>query len=1213
MKLKKQYKTMIIIIVIIAFSFFLFKKNDIQISDIFNKNNKLATYTFSSTAVAECDQGMNIDFNSLTMSSPGVVYKDSNYIVIDATYTNLKTTEGPTGYSGYAFINKNGCAVKIEDVTSTSNDNSSLCTNLLEYTNSQESLKYWAEYYNNTFVNSHYCSERIVVPETPNPTCEEKGGEYIDPDDAASIAVFDEVKGETRYQIINAATTTLEGSGYESFAFLIDGCTTPLEDTIYGNGFATEYGNNNQICSAMHSYIVNERSKENINNWNYWAKIYNTYTDKGVRADGSIIVYDICPDDTLITEKKEIECDTATRTEIINNNDVTKAKKYNFLCKEESGFQEIKFSTITLNWQDGWGPNTLGENVAWSGENGIYTIQGIVGQTETITFDTELLNYNYELIGWSKLAECNTTIGTGGLTHNFEYSDSNTTYYACYSGDIFENSLFNADGTKKTGFGENVFETPTCDDTIITNNNITQVPMKQKNRYVKQSNQTITLDPILGQENKYCNVMCTDTVDVYYPNLFETVPAGQYFELMYEPEIKASRTCQTEFRYSTWKADYQTALTIELEKLDALSEAQAKYEAANSLGYDSVGNCGCCCSGEGCTCTGSCKTSYSDTQKAYFYKSGSASATSTSSSASGCGYDEMQDSIYEEINGTKNWRGEIITKGAKQLLQDAETEYETAVNNRIRLEQFNLQCYTTLDSDKSNDIEIKYNDTLGISNNYEIIDDTFTYKTNTAKVNVSTDSFGTKGNYINSIIADTSYYDSTSKITATQLKFLTNDSTTAEFIPNSKFKSTKEFYIVNPNLNFIYNTGEQLTTDNEKSENLIIEGHVKKDTGSYTDSSNYIKDNTTENFTRNFYLEYSKNTSACDTGDDSGVNACSTPSDLSEEAKQNYINFNAYTATKTYRKVEYYFTFHEATEYCSKAQSGEVIPGPTCEGIYSSLSRLNEYTDKNNNKIYLKNNVYPVSLNAINDKYPVKFTLTEPSSTPSINNYTQYSGFTGVYTCNYEITNDALTLANAATKAYQNLKSNTIFRSVSTDSIDPNNRESTGNLGENWLNAKGSAVRKNIQETEKHNTTSNDTYNPINLEYSFTLTPSIIQRIKEYNKRNVSTNYDDFELTCTTTDKRECISDFLTELSQGKVNGTIVQPNYFNINSWNSESNNGLTKIRKTWKYYIQSFEDTDLNSTTCESLGNNLYACIQGKMTLENYNKLYEKWGVLP
>ena len=88
--------------------------------------------------------------------------------------------------------------------------------------------------------------------------------------------------------------------------------------------------------------------------------------------------------------------------------------------------------------------------VNWDGNNGNYKITGVVGTSHSVAFDQALHYFNYNLIGWSTTRDCATKIGSGGLTHNFTFGDSNVTYYACYDGDIYEGSLFDASGNKKT-------------------------------------------------------------------------------------------------------------------------------------------------------------------------------------------------------------------------------------------------------------------------------------------------------------------------------------------------------------------------------------------------------------------------------------------------------------------------------------------------------------------------------------------------------------------------------------------------------------------------------------------------------------------------------------------------------------------------------------------------------------------------------------------
>lgn len=103
-------------------------------------------------------------------------------------------------------------------------------------------------------------------------------------------------------------------------------------------------------------------------------------------------------------------------------------------------------------------------------------------------------------------------------------------------------------------------------------------------------------------------------------------------------------------------------------------------------------------------------------------------------------------------------------------------------------------------------------------------------------------------------------------------------------------------------------------------------------------------------------------------------------------------------------------------------------------------------------------------------------------------------------------------------------KPNYIYRSVNPANIDPNNRASTGDLGNNWSNAKGQRAEERISALAKADSIYDD-YTKENLEYEFNLSTKTMQEIKQSNK---STNYYDFNLNCNEYGK-ECQSDFINE------------------------------------------------------------------------------------
>lgn len=163
-------------------------------------------------------------------------------------------------------------------------------------------------------------------------------------------------------------------------------------------------------------------------------------------------------------------------------------------------------------------------------------------------------------------------------------------------------------------------------------------------------------------------------------------------------------------------------------------------------------------------------------------------------------------------------------------------------------------------------------------------------------------------------------------------------------------------------------------------------------------------------------------------------------------------------------------------------------------------------------------------------------------------------------TCTYEITNDIIVCNDSScTTEPEKIKngdpvnpsSNIAFRIVDPKNIDPNNR--LGNEGfKNWNNEKGKTVKKAIED--------GDTFNPNNLEYSFTLDSATIQSIRKYNENKSYSNVDSEKidgvnslLECENGTK--CLSSFITAASDGN---TVLFDKKFALN----------TNGRTTWKVY---------------------------------------------
>lgn len=162
-------------------------------------------------------------------------------------------------------------------------------------------------------------------------------------------------------------------------------------------------------------------------------------------------------------------------------------------------------------------------------------------------------------------------------------------------------------------------------------------------------------------------------------------------------------------------------------------------------------------------------------------------------------------------------------------------------------------------------------------------------------------------------------------------------------------------------------------------------------------------------------------------------------------------------------------------------------------------------------------------------------------------------------TCTYEITNDIMNCndssGNNCSEPQEddpvNPYSNIAFRIVDSNNIDPNNR--LGSKGfKNWNNEKGKTVKNAIEDS--------DTFNPDNLEYSFTLDSATIQSIRKYNKNKSYSNVNSEKidgvnslLECENGTK--CLSSFITAASDGN---TVLFDKKFALN----------TNGRITWKVY---------------------------------------------
>ena len=192
--------------------------------------------------------------------------------------------------------------------------------------------------------------------------------------------------------------------------------------------------------------------------------------------------------------------------------------------------------------------------------------------------------------------------------------------------------------------------------------------------------------------------------------------------------------------------------------------------------------------------------------------------------------------------------------------------------------------------------------------------------------------------------------------------------------------------------------------------------------------------------------------------------------------------------------------------------------------------------------------IYPIGLATKEGKYEYSYTISKVGDkTINSSNNSDLGRFdkdvkekSRKYYCNYTVIKDITTCED---KENCNNKPTFYYRNVSLTNINPNNRQ----LGKNWTNEKG---KKTLEEIKKQ---GEEAY--VKPEYSFTLTPENMQKIKQYNKEKEenSNGYADFNMT-------KVNSDYLTE-------GIWYKSNFIWENTCNQcFTNNSKKATFKKWE-----------------------------------------------
>lgn len=400
--------------------------------------------------------------------------------------------------------------------------------------------------------------------------------------------------------------------------------------------------------------------------------------------------------------------------------------------------------------------------------------------------------------------------------------------------------------------------------------------------------------------------------------------------------------------------------------------------------------------------------------------------------------------------------------------------------------------------------------------------------------------------------AKTQYEEKVGK--RTRLETLNHNCETTLISKSTNENTSNAFYRVEPQIDFIYQT------DTTKSNNLSKAGES---------GSNYARETLNKNISIKDDLTNIKKDSVTELKGTTKINDDSIYGSYTDKCGTNcasdYYKTDDEKDLIVSREVNLTAVFNHSEDHKEYYVHGETI---------KSGDKLSSTQKKN----YIRlGYVYPVDL-SIHGSRNVYFLIDmihKSSITDNdfgvqnlLTNTTLNEGTnkTNLYKCDYDITNDIITHDDESDKD-DDYKKNFYIRSVETSNVDPNNRTQIGLMGANWASVKGKSLMNLIEYKAKNN----NTQNPSNLEYSFTIDAQTIGAIKSYNESHKYDNFNDeySKGGCQCNNAgNECKCKFIQDLKVSKIGAN----NYNGINPKYKTDN-------EIFKYYVtsnKSYDKTD-------------------------------------
>lgn len=268
----------------------------------------------------------------------------------------------------------------------------------------------------------------------------------------------------------------------------------------------------------------------------------------------------------------------------------------------------------------------------------------------------------------------------------------------------------------------------------------------------------------------------------------------------------------------------------------------------------------------------------------------------------------------------------------------------------------------------------------------------------------------------------------------------------------------------------------------------------------------------------------------------SGSTSYGTISDMHESIGQETFqrlecSGNTCSGGKEYEVTKY--------DYVLKQQSGTLTFN--FNGGYQYISKGSNFSivspsNSEQDKVISFSHDFPISFNTTTGDYNIAINYSNLGHNGAVSTVLKGYENLGDWTCKYKVVDEL----------FKDGELQIIYRSIDLSIPFPDIDGTGRNSGSNWTTSNITNVITNHQDIYSNK--------PM---YTFILTPSMITKIRSYNKNN---EYTDFNLSCT--NGKNCISDFVTALIKQEYGANETSDGACEVNRVNYPSSNFFSSCR---------------------------------------------------